>query len=89
MVSKEPIHKEVLNKDVLERNDSSWDVGKKYFGNEKELALPKIFSSTTSFEAEIAKVKISLPFSEILNNLSTDLRLEGCWRKNIFHILWI
>ena len=35
-------------------------------GNLKELNLLEIFSSSTSFENEIAKVNISFPFSEIL-----------------------
>ena len=36
--------------------------------NLKELNLLERFSSSTSFENEIAKVKISFPFSEILKN---------------------
>ena len=34
----------------------------------KELNILEIFSSSTSFENEIAKVKISSPFNEILKN---------------------
>ena len=37
-------------------------------GNLNELTLLENFSSSTSFENEIAKVKISLPFNEILKN---------------------
>ena len=67
-VSEELLQKEALNKDVPERNDSFGDAGKKHFGNKKELALLEKFSPSTSFEIEIAKVKIYLPFSEILKN---------------------
>ena len=62
------MQKEVLNKDVPERNDSFGDASKKHSGNKKELALLEKISSSTSFETEILKVKISLPFSEILKN---------------------
>ena len=58
----------MLNKDVPERNDSFGDADKKHFGNKKELTLLEKFSSSTSFETEIAKVNISLPFSEMLKN---------------------
>ena len=58
----------MLNKDVPERNDSFGDAGKKHFENKKELSLLEKISSFTNFETEIAKVKISLPFSEILKN---------------------
>lgn len=67
-VTKELTQKEELNKYVLEENSSFEDVGKKHFGLRRELFFPKKISSPSSFEVEIAKVKISLPFNEILMN---------------------
>ena len=56
----------MLNKDVSRENDSFGDADKKHFGIRKELVLPK--KSPSIFEVEIEKVKISLPFNEILKN---------------------
>lgn len=68
--TKENFSKELLqkvpNKEALDKNDPSGDFGKKQLANLKELNLLDIFSSSTSFENEIEKVKISFPFSEIL-----------------------
>ena len=67
-MSEEFLQKEVPNKEALEKNDSSGNFGKKQLTNLKELNLLERFSSSTSFENEIANVNISLPFSEILKN---------------------
>lgn len=58
----------MLNKDVPERNDSFGDVGKNTLEIKKKLVVHENFSSYISFETAIEKVKISLPFSEILKN---------------------
>ena len=68
--SKEKIYEEVVQKDVddkeiLEKNDVPEDFGKKQLAGFKVLNLLERFSTSTSFETEIAKVNISLPFSEI------------------------
>ena len=62
------LQKEVPNKEALDISDPFADAGKKHLGNLKELNLLEKFSSSTSFENEIAKVKMSLHFSEILKN---------------------
>ena len=67
-ISEEVMQKEVSNKELLEKNDGPEDLGKKQSASLKELNLLERFSSSTSFETEIAKVKISLPFREILKN---------------------
>ena len=67
-VTKELTRKEVLNKYMSEENNSFEDAGKKHFVVQRELVLPEKFSSTSSFETKIAKVKISLPFSDNLKN---------------------
>lgn len=65
-VTNEHTQNEVLNKDVSTRNDYLGYAGKNQFGIQKELLLPEKYPS--SFEVEISKVKISLPFNEILKN---------------------
>ena len=67
-VSEELLQKEVPNKEALEKSVPFGVVVKKHLGNLKELNLLEKFSYSTSFENEIAKVKNSLPFSEILKN---------------------
>ena len=62
------LQKEVPNKEALEKSDPFGDVGKKHLGNLKELNILEKLSSATSFENEIAKVKISFPLSQILKN---------------------
>ena len=64
-ISEEVVQKEVANKEILEKNDVPEDFGKKQLAGLKELNLLEKFSSSTSFETEIAKVNISLPFSDI------------------------
>ena len=63
------MQKEGANKEILEKSDVPEDFGKKQLASLKELNLLERFSSSTSFETEIAKVKISLPFSEILKKI--------------------
>ena len=53
---------------VSEENNSFENTGKKHSEIQKELVPPKKNSSLSSLEDEIAKVKISLPFNEILQN---------------------
>ena len=67
-VSEELLQKEVPKKEALEKGDPFGDTRKKQLGNLKELNILERFSSSTSFEKEIAKVNISLPFNEILKN---------------------
>ena len=67
-ISEEVVHKDVADKEILEKNDVLEDFGKKQLAGLKEINILEIFSSSTSFETEIAKVKISLPFSEILKS---------------------
>lgn len=66
----------MLNKDVLERNDSLEMLVKNTLEIKKEIALFEKISSSTSFETEIAKVKISLPSSEILKNSEYISQIE-------------
>ena len=65
-ISKEAVQKEAPKNEILEKNDVPEDPRKKQLASLKELNLLDIFSSSTSFETEIEKVKISLPFSKIL-----------------------
>lgn len=65
-ISEEAVQKEAPNKEDLEKNDVYEDSGKKQLACLKELNLLERFSSSASFETEIAKVNISLPSSKIL-----------------------
>ena len=64
----EVVQKNITDKEILDKNYVPEDLGRKQLAGLKELNLLERFSSSTSFETEIAKVKISLPFSEILMN---------------------
>jgi hypothetical protein len=84
---KEVVNKTVVNKEHSKEKFPPQELPEKYVENKKDMVLAERIVRPFSFESEIAKIKMSLPFNEICrhdeyrNQLIKMLKLDG---KSIF-----
>ena len=65
---KEVVNKPVVNKEQSKESFPPQELPKKYVENKKDMVLVERIARPFSFESEVAKIKISLPFNDICGN---------------------